>query len=231
MAILTSTSAGAQTTLTVPNTLTAAQANDQPKAEIAETAMNCAIRPSRVVEVASVVDGVLAEVFVRPGQRVEAGDLIARVDSDIARAELANAAVRAGATGALRSAQARATAAGAQLSVQRKGYQRKVVSRADFERARGEFAVAKEEVTAQQEAIGVAEADQSRMEVILSKAEIRAPFGGIIGEDLMDPSEATSGRAIAQLIVTDPMRVEVFAPIGEAEKIRDGGDYVVIAGA
>lgn len=217
----------AQSTLAVPDTLSVAP----PAQARPEGAMDCAIRPSRVVEISSVIDGVLAEVFVRPGQQVAAGDPIARIDTDIAEAELAQASARAAAVGVLKTAEARASAAGAQYNVQRRGWERKVVSRADYERARGDLNVARQEIAAAREAMGIAEAERQRTEVILSKGMIRAPFAGIIGEDLLDPSEDTEGRPVAQLIVTDPMRVEVFARIEAAEAIRDGADHVVVARA
>lgn len=217
----------AQSSLSVPDTFSSRQAETSRPRE----AMDCAIKPSRIVEISSVLDGVLAEVLVRPGQQVAQGDLIARLDTDIAEAELAHSVARAASTGQLRAAEARAKAARIQYGVQRKGYERKVVSRADFERVRGEYNVARQEVEAQREAIGVADADRQRVQVIFDKGEIRAPFAGIIGEDLLDPSEATEGRPVAHLIVTQPMRVEVFARLDVAEEIRAGADYVILAGA
>lgn len=202
----------------------------QPGAARPEGALDCAIRPSRVVEVASPIDGVLAEVLVAPGQIVAKGDLIARIDTDIAAADLANAQVRAEAKGALGAAQARAAAAGAQYRAQKQAFEARVAPRVDFERARGDLRVAQEEVRRETEALLVAEADEARMALIVAKGEIRAPFAGVIGEELLNPSEAIEGRPVAQLIVIEPMRIEAFATVEAAAAIREGAEYVAVTG-
>ena len=208
----------------VPGVAAASNAPQRP-----DGALDCAIQPSRIVEVASPIDGVLAEVFVRAGQPVKKGDLIARVDTDIAAAELANAEARAAAQGALKMAEARAAAAAAEYRTQKKAYEGRVAPRVDFERARGELNVAQGEVRREREALTLAAADRARMALIVSKGEIRAPFDGVIGEDVLDPSEAIEGRPVAQLIVIDPMRVEVFAPVAAAEAVRGGAERVVVS--
>lgn len=204
---------------------TSARSADAPRRP--EGALDCAIEPSRIVEIASPLDGVLADVFVRPGDVVKAGDVIARIDTDIAAAELANAGVRASAIGALQMAKARASAAGAEFATQKRAFEGRVAPRVDMERARGELQVAREEVRREEEALKIAASDQERMALIVSKGEIKAPFDGIIGEDVLDPSEAIEGRPIAQLIVIDPMRVEVFATAKAVRAIRKGAEFVL----
>lgn len=194
-----------------------------------EGALDCAIEPSRIVEVASPVDGVLAEVLVRPGDVVKAGDPLARIDTDIAAAELANADVRASAEGGLQMARARVSAAAAEYQIQKRAFEGRVAPRVDMERARGELQVAREEVRREEEALAVAVSDRERMALIVAKGVIRAPFDGVIGEDVLNPSEAIDGRPIAQLIVIDPMRVETFATPEATRAIRAGADYVVVS--
>ena len=68
------------------------------------------------------------------------------------------------------------------------------------------------------------------MAVIVAKGEIRAPAGGIIGEELLHAGEAAQGRPLAQVIVVEPMRVEVFVPLGQLQALREGAPHVVLAG-
>ena len=192
-------------------------------------ALDCSITPSRTVSISSSIDGVLRQVHVRPGQSVAAGDLIASIDTDIAAAELELSRVRANTSGALKVAQARVNAATTQFNVQNLAYKNKVASKVDFERARGELQVARQQVSEARENQKIAAAEQARMEVIVSKGEIRTPVAGVVGEDMLNPAEAIDGQPIAEIIVLDPMRVEVFAPIETARRMSDGADYVLVS--
>jgi len=192
-------------------------------------AIDCSISPSRIIDVASPIDGVLAEVFVRPGQTVSSGDVIARIDTEVSEAELENSNVRAASTGSLRVAEARLSAAAVQYRTQKRAWQGRVVPKTDYERARGELRVAEQDVQREKEALVLAQADQKRMALIVSKGEITAPFDGVIGEKVLNPSEAISGRPIAQLIVIDPMRVEAFATVEQSVAIREGQELVLVS--
>ncbi len=193
-------------------------------------AMDCAIMPSRIIEVATPVEGVLEEVLVRPGQMVEEGELLARLDSEIAAAELAHARLRAESAAGVRLARSRIEAAQVQYDSARPALQHNVLSRVEYEKIKGELVLAEREYEREREAMAIAEAEAARIAVIVAKGEIRAPARGIIGEELLDAGEAANGRPLAQVIVVEPMRVEVFVPLGQLQALREGAPYVVLAG-
>lgn len=195
-----------------------------------EGAMDCAITPSRVIEVATPMDGVLAEVLVKPGQHVEAGQILARLDGDIARAELAHARLRAESAAAVRVASTRVEGARAQYASARRAMEGDVLSRIEYEKILAELRLAERELEREREAMAIAEAEAARMAVIVAKGEIRAPASGIVGEGLLNAGETAQGRPLAQLIVVEPMRVEVFVPLGRLQALKDGAPHVVLAG-
>ena len=57
--------------------------------------ITCALRPLQEIAITSVVPGVVAEVFVQPGQRVEAGQPIIRLDTEFAESDAELARQRA----------------------------------------------------------------------------------------------------------------------------------------
>lgn len=193
-------------------------------------AMDCAIMPSRIVEVATPMEGVLEEVLVKPGQVVEKGQLLARLDSEIAAAEHAHARLRADSAAGVRMARSRVEVAQVQYDSARPAFQHNVLSRVEYEKVKGELILAEREFEREREAMAIAEAEAARMAVIVAKGEIRAPAGGIIGEDLLHAGEAAQGRALAQVIVVEPMRVEVFVPLGQLQALREGAPHVLLAG-
>ena len=194
------------------------QAQAAPQDE-ARAVLNCAIRPLRVVEVASPVDGVVAEVLVAPGDRVAPGQPLAVLDDRLLRADLAVAEAFAGATAALATAETRRIGAAAREARLAIGRDRGAVNQSDYDEAALSLALAIDEVSQEEERLRLADAERARIEAQLDLSTIRARVAGIIGEDLIDPGEGTQARAIATIYVTDPLRVEVFVPAAQLSDV------------
>lgn len=193
-------------------------------------ALDCAILPARIIEIAQPIAGVLAEVRVRPGQHVAQGDVIARVDTDILQAELAQAELRAAGTATLQAAQARSDVANRLYSSARRAFDGGVISAAAHEEALRDQLTARFELEREREARVLAEAEAERLRIQIAKGDIRAPASGIIGEGLLAPGEVASGDPVATLIEVDPMRIEVFVPVGQVQRLREAPDQVIQAG-
>lgn len=106
----------------------------------------------RSVTVTPLVPGQIAELLVQPGQHVKAGDIIARLDSDVEKIALASAKV------SLQSAENTLT--------RNQGLE-KIISRADLQDA--------------QAAVQTARLALSMAELNLSRRDIRAPVLGVAG--------------------------------------------------
>ena len=111
--------------------------------------LDCTIRPLRVVEVAAVMNGVVAEVFVRPGERVEPGTPLARLDTALMEADLAVARAAAEARAELDTALTRRDGAARREARLRAGHERNAVSDADYEDAVLELSLAEGAVAQQ----------------------------------------------------------------------------------
>lgn len=201
-------------------------------AERAGQGMDCAIHPSKTIKLASPIEGVLAEVLVKPGQYVEQGELIARIDADIASADLDSARVKARARGALEAAVARVEAADTKFQRATNAFRQGVISPVEYEQAEAELRIARQELKRERESLQLAESEASRMSLVVQKSEIRAPAAGMISEALLHAGEAVEGAPVAELIVVEPMRVEVYAPVAMVEQLRrQPHQYVVLAGS
>jgi RND family efflux transporter MFP subunit len=106
----------------------------------------------RSVAVTPLVSGQIAELMVKPGQRVKAGDVIARLDADVEKIAVEQARV------ALKSAQDTLT---------RNEDLKKIISRADYQLA--------------QTAVESARLAVSSSELALERRQVRAPIDGIAG--------------------------------------------------
>jgi multidrug efflux pump subunit AcrA (membrane-fusion protein) len=191
----------------VPNTAFA-QAGAGPL----ERAINCSIRASRTIELSPAFDGIVAEVFVRPGQRVEAGAPLLRLNTDLDEAELSFRQARAGARGSLNAARQRRDGLEARVERLRGAYERQAVSFGELESAELELRSAEAEVARREEELRLAAQEAAPLRRKIELATILSPADGVIGEDVLDPGEATQGRALLTVYVLSPLRVEAFVP-------------------
>jgi membrane fusion protein (multidrug efflux system) len=139
----------------------------------------------RVHRAHSEIQGRLLELPHRPGDAVEAGALLARIDDTLIRAELAKAV-------------AQREQAQADLSRMERLHARKGASEDELLKART--------------ALAVARADEHLARARLERTRITAPFSGIVSERLAEPGDTVSpGTHLLTLI--DPTLLEVALPV------------------
>ncbi|WP_347881183.1 efflux RND transporter periplasmic adaptor subunit [Pseudomonas sp. GD03985] len=142
------------------------------------------------------VEGRVATLHFQEGQAVKAGDLLVGLDDAIARAELA---------------QARAN-----LDLAEKNH-----ARAQMLYKRGASnAQALDEASSQQQA---ARASLALAQARLDKAQIRAPYDGVLGLRLVSVGDYLSaGDDIVNLEVLDPLKVDFRVPQKAVSQVRVG---------
>lgn len=178
----------------------------------ADRPINCSIRASRQIELSPTFDGIVAEVFVRPGQRVVAGEPLLRLNTDLDEAELSFREARARASGSLNAARQRRDGLAARVERLRGAYEQQAVSFGELESAELELSSAESEVARREEELRLAAQEAAPLRRKIELATIHSPANGVIGEDVLDPGEATQGRALLKIFVLDPLRIEAFVP-------------------
>lgn len=150
----------------------------------------------RLATVSAEITGRMSEVLIEEGMTVEAGQVLARLDSSLARTELgiAEGNLRS-ARGALAAAAAdRAEAQRALLRVQGVN-EKKFASTADLTRSQAAAASAEARYVQAQGGLASAQATFERSKTLLDKHEIRAPFGGVVTTKDAQPGEIVSPAA------------------------------------
>jgi HlyD family secretion protein len=185
----------------------------------------------RKAAIASKATGRLEWLGVAEGSKVNAGDVIARLDNRdvVAQAQSAAASVLA-ARAALAQAQAEERDAAAQLKRSENLVAKGFVSQAalDSVRMRADRAVAG--VGGAQAAIAVAEANARNAQVAVDYTLIRAPFDGVIVSkaanvgDMVTPFSSAADSKGAVVSLADMSTLEVEADVSESSlaKIRVG---------
>lgn len=144
------------------------------------------LRAVNSVEVTTEVSGRAVELNLAPGQRVEQGELLVRLDDRQARADLA--------------------VIEAQLADARRQLTR-------AQSLRSNNSISQSQVDELRTAVDVARAQQQAARVRLENHRIEAPFSGIVGlSDISVGAYLQSGTAITTLDTTDQMEMSFAVP-------------------
>lgn len=175
------------------------------------------------------VGGKIADIPVREGTRVSAGEVVGRLDSrdlevkvQMARAEVATARA------ALVQARANRERATADLARIRELVSQGAEARAQLDTVVAAARVAEAQVHAEEARVRQAEAAVVEAELQLSYAQLRAPEGGEVAERIHLPGETVaSGAPVVTIAQTDT--VKVHAPVDETKvgAVRPGDRVIV----
>lgn len=160
------------------------------------TATLSALRQS---DVAAEVDGVAREVAVREGERVAAGALLARLDSEVLAQSVSEQEAQ------LANQSARLALARTKLAKQRELYQQGFISKLALDELESDFKVNEGQLRAQQ-------AQLARARKSLADAVVRAPIAGVVYARLVNPGELVA-RNKKLFAIADLSELEATASV------------------
>ncbi len=181
--------------------------------------------PAARIEVAAREPGIVAKVHVKPGDKVDAGDLLAELDKTIALAEVGGARVTAQAEGRIAAAEARKEHAERRMTEFEKLEKSRAVRPMEVLAARAEFQIAEAELLIAQEDRQVAALALERAQSRLSLLDIRAPFSGLVETVHREVSElvGSGGDArIVTLLILDTLFSDLFLPAECFDNVSEG---------
>jgi len=215
---------------------------------IESVSANGKIQPEVEVKISSDVSGEIKELYVKEGDSVLAGKLLARIDPELyqsaldrseatlnnSRANLANSKARQ-----LQS-EAKFIEIEAQYTRNKKMYEQKLISDAEMETSRSVYSSSKADVEAAKQSVMGAEYTVKSLEASLreakknlSRTEIFAPVNGIVSKLNVEKGERVVGTS--QMAGTEMMRIanlndmEVSVDVNENDIVKVSlGDTVVI---
>lgn len=195
----------------------------------------------RQATVSAKITGKVAAVLIEEGQRVEAGDVIARLDDANARAQVAQAAAEL--------EQQRASLAAARVAFdnatpifdrQRVQFAAAFLSEQAFDEAQARYDAARASLDVARRAVEVAEARLAVAQRGLDDTVVRAPFGGIVtvkaaqeGE-MVSPVSAGGGftrTGIGTVVDMDSLEVEVDVSESFISRVESGQAVSIILNA
>ncbi len=155
------------------------------------------VEPMRQVQIANQITGRISEVHVRPGQRVEQGDVLISIER--ADFEIAVDAAEA----ALAEARARLELAEDVADRLTRLVRRGTGAEANATQSALEVEIAKAAVAGSRASLAAAK-------LALERTQIRAPISGVVQVSLVTPGafvEAEGGTIVGKIVEVDPVRV------------------------
>ena len=175
--------------------------------------VGCTIEPNQRVQISTAVEGVLDAVKVKRGEAVEAGQVIALLQSGVEEAAMKLAQKRAGLDAQINARKARVQAAQRKLKRAEDLVDKNFVSSEELEDAATELEVAERNLQEALESQQLAKLDLVRAKEQLALRRIKSPIDGIVVETLLSAGEFAQGQPILELAAIDPLHVEVILPM------------------
>lgn len=174
---------------------------------------DCVMDPARVIRLASAAPGRIATVDAKRGQHVEAGEVIATLESSMERATLRVLEVRAASTAAIDAQKARVAYAQAQLDRAERLERQQAQSQVKVEELRFALAMATSELQQAETDRSALLAETERARTALENTDIRSPITGVVVDLGLSGGEfATTDKPVAILAQTDPIHVDAYLP-------------------
>lgn len=191
-------------------------------------ALDCLLEPNRVVDVATAVRGVLDEVLVERGDLVEAGQVLARLDSKVEQAafELARARGQAGA--AVSAEQASLELASRRNERISSLYSQKVVSTDQYDEARIAARLREMQLQQARENQYLAQLEARQAQAVLDRHIVRSPVPGVVVQRFLSAGESAEDRPIVRIAEIRTLRAETIVPVAQFGSIQPGQRAVIV---
>jgi len=184
--------------------------------------VDCVIEPHMTVELSSPVAGILDEVSVKRGDRVQEGQVVARLKSGVEEAGVKFAEAEAQTKTEIRTAEERFELSKRNLERANGLFQKKMISKNEQDEAETTAIIAELEVLRANEASQLDQLKLFRAIEILKLRSITSPINGVVVERFKSPGEYIEEQPVLKLAQLDPLNVEVIVPLAWFGKIKPG---------
>lgn len=186
------------------------------------TIEDCVIEPNKIAAVSSSVTGVIDQLAVKRGQPVKKGQVLATLQSNIEKATVELARVRAERDQAIKAKTARLEFAQRRLKRNRDLFEQNLISEQVVDEAETDVLLAELELGEFLEERTIAQIELVRTMEALEIRTIRSPFNGIVIDVLVAEGESVENRPLLNIASIDPLNVEIIAPVPLFGKINKG---------
>lgn len=183
---------------------------------------DCVIVPSAIVGVSTAVPGVLESVTVERSERVEKGQLLAALESDVELVERDLARVRASTEAAVKLREVSLTFDKRSLKRVKSLHRERVISADERDKAEREAELAGWRLQDAKDLLRQRELELRRSEQVLTRRKVHSPIDGIVVQRLHHPGEYVEDEPVLRIARLDPLYIEAIVPMTEFGSIKPG---------
>lgn len=188
---------------------------------------DCLIMARQTIDLASPVAGRLAEVMVDRGDRVKAGQPVARLEADVEGAQRAIAAARASSNAQINLRRTRLANQQRKLARSSGIIRSGVMTPQEADDLRTARDVARLEVREAEDLAKLAKLELERAELEVRRRTVKSPINGVVIDRKVDVGEAVGRDPLLTIAQLDPLSIEVFVPVATISKVKLGADMNV----
>ncbi len=165
------------------------------------------------LKLAMTVPGRVAEISVKVGDRVKAGDPLIRLDDQASKALVDLHALRAESTVSIEAAEAEMKLADVEERRVREAFEKDAAGHFEVERAALQTNLARLRLLQAREAHQQAQAQLAQAKIDHAHFTLRAPMAGVIEDIAVSPGETVEQlKPVLRLVVTDPLQIDAHVP-------------------
>lgn len=184
----------------------------------------CLIEPNQSVEIRSPVEGVIEKVYVKRGDRVRAGQVLAQLESGAESSAVEMARYRSEVEGRIATAKNRNDYANKKLERSNNLYSKNFVAAQVRDEAEAEKRITESELREATEMREIAKHEHRHAMDLLSRRTLRSPIDGVVMDRMLNPGDlaesGTGRKPIMKLVQIEPLRVEVVLPLEAYGKLK-----------
>ena len=188
---------------------------------------DCMIAPFETVQIGSAITGLIDSIDVERSDFVEAGDVVARLESSVEQAAVEVARARAERTVEIDSSRASHQLGKKRLSRATDLFQEESLSLDLHQEIETEATLAALSVAEARENRRLAGLQLRQAQAALERRTIRSPISGYIVERSMSAGEVVDEQIILSIAQIDPLGVEVILPTHLLGNVRTGDLFEV----
>ncbi len=185
--------------------------------------------PFRKIDLAAAETGLMQEIAIEEGQRVEKGQILARLDDLVLQASLAVAAAQKEAVGQIRTAEAELKLRSTRYSKLMELKQRGHATAEEVTVADSEKEVAAAKLLQAKEALKVRQLEYDRILAQIERRLIRSPVNGVVTNVFREPYEFVSYAepVVMTVVQLDPIVAVFTLSPSEARELKLGKELSV----
>lgn len=185
--------------------------------------------PYRTIEVASAETGIIIKVLVKEGERVQRGQIVAKLDASVLQSRLEIAIRESLARGAIETAQAEFQLRKKRLHKLLQLRTNGIVRQVEVERAKADLAITEAQVLAAEDAIAIKRLECKRIQAQINQRIVYSPIDGVVNTIHKEEGEqvSTADPHVVTIVQLDPLLAIFSLSTPQAMQLRSNQNITI----